>query len=90
MSEIKNPVLTGLAEILGRDAFDKVLKYAGGTYLWIPPYENYYRAERNAAIRRSFYSGRPVKLIAEDYALSPAMVYEIISGYDKNRKRRKK
>lgn len=73
----------------GRDVFppkllEEIQRYAQGTCVYIPRLGEKQRRpsalrERNAEICLRYAEGEPVRLLAEEYYLSPQAIYRILS-----------
>ncbi|MDE6672768.1 MAG: DNA-binding protein [Ruminococcus sp.] len=66
-----------LAEIIGLDAYKKLVQHFGGSYLYINKPDTVIRSERNAEICRKF-NGKNYSQLATEYNLTENRIRSII------------
>ncbi|MDE5620660.1 MAG: hypothetical protein K2O29_02300 [Ruminococcus sp.] len=66
-----------LAETVGLEAYLKLVKYCGGSRVYIKKSDTLIRNERNAEIKRKF-NGRNIKKLAVEYNLSESSIRNIL------------
>lgn len=66
-----------LAETVGLDAYKKLVKYCGGSRIYIKKSDTLTKAERNAEIRQKF-NGKNIKKLAAEYNLSESAIRNIL------------
>ncbi len=66
-----------LAEALGLEAYIKLVKYCGGSRVYIKKSDTLARGERNAEIKRKF-DGKNIKKLAVEYNLSESSIRNIL------------
>lgn len=71
-----------LVEVIGLDAFKKLVKYMGGCILYIPLESSITRVIRNRLIRSAFNGD--YKGLAKSFRISESHIRKIINGIDEN------
>lgn len=71
-----------LAEVIGIDAFKKLVEvYGGSSILYVPNFTNLRVTVRDRRLVQEYNSGKTVKQLARKYQLSERRVHQIIQGY---------
>ncbi len=71
-----------LAEVIGIDAFKKLVEvYGGSSILYVPNFANLRVTVRDRRLTQEYNSGKTVKQLARKYQLSERRVHQIIQGY---------
>ena len=66
-----------LAETVGLDAYKKLVKYCGGSRVYIKKSDTLTKSERNAEIKQKF-DGENIKRLAVEYNLSESTIRNIL------------
>lgn len=66
-----------LAETVGLDAYKKLVKYCGGSRVYIKKSDTLTKRERNAEIKQKF-DGENIKRLAVEYNLSESTIRNIL------------
>ncbi len=66
-----------LAETVGLDAYKKLVKYCGGSRVYIKKSDTLTKNERNAEIKHKF-NGENIKRLAVEYNLSESTIRNIL------------
>lgn len=71
-----------LAELVGIDAFKKLVEvYGGSSVLYVPNFTNLRVTVRDRQLMQEYHSGKTVKQLARKYQLSERRVRQIIQRY---------
>lgn len=68
-----------LADVIGLDAFKKLVKNYGGTALYIPKMDTLERQQRNVRIRNEYYQGKSLKNLSLKYKLTETQIRSILN-----------
>ena len=66
-----------LVETVGLDAYKKLVKYCGGSRVYIKKSDTLTKSERNAEIKQKF-DGENIKRLAVEYNLSESTIRNIL------------
>ena len=67
-----------LAELIGLDAFNKLVYYYGGTSIYVPKVDTIERQKRNTKICEDYLKGSSLKHLAIKYALTENQICSIL------------
>ena len=76
-----------LANLIGLEAFSKLVEVYGGLLIYIPKRDGFIRAARNEAIRSKF-NGSNYRKLAIEYNLTEVAIRMIVSDIDKEMRAR--
>ena len=72
-----NDLPDGVVEVIGIDAFKSLVKFAGGSNLYIPKESSFFKGARNRMIRESFDGD--YKKVSRKFGISTAQVRNIVN-----------
>lgn len=67
-----------LAEIIGLDAYKKLVEHYGGSHIYVRKSDTITRADRNAEIKEKF-NGSNYRELAREYSLSETRIRDIVN-----------
>lgn len=68
--------LATLRELIGPEAFQKLISHFAGSGIYFP--KRAIKARRNDDIRRLYFSGEQITIIARRYHLTERMIFRIV------------
>ncbi|BFL06971.1 Mor transcription activator family protein [Thomasclavelia ramosa] len=67
-----------LAELIGLDAFNKLVYYYGGTSIYVPKTDTIERQKRNTRICEDYRKGKSLKYLSTKYGLTENQIRSIL------------